>query len=184
MLRLALLTALCALPSLPLAAEGCPPAEDRADELAALFTAVQRAPSERAAQVLSNRMWEIWASAPDDKAQRFLDDGMSRRSAFDFPGAVAAFDALIEYCPAYAEGYNQRAFVAFIREDYPAALRDLDNALDRSPAHVAALAGRALTLMALERHSEALKDLRAALTLNPWLPERHLLSQLEALDSL
>ncbi|KAF0676752.1 tetratricopeptide repeat protein [Profundibacterium mesophilum] len=182
--RLPAILVLCVLPALPLAAQDCPAPQDRMDELAVLFTAIQSAPDANAAQVLSNRMWQIWATAPDARAQRLLDDGMSRRSSFDFEGAVAAFDALIAYCPDYAEGYNQRAFVAFIREDYPAALRDLDRALRRAPAHVAALSGRALTLMALGRDSAALESLRAALTLNPWLPERHLLAELEARDSL
>ncbi|KKL65864.1 hypothetical protein LCGC14_2150700, partial [marine sediment metagenome] len=122
----------------------------------------------------------IWADAPDARAQELLDEGLARRGAFDLDGARVAFDALIAYCPSYAEGYNQRAFIAFMREDYAAALVDLDRALARLPLHVAALSGKALTLMGLGRDGEAQEVLRAALTLNPWLPERGLLR--DALD--
>ena len=112
------------------------------------------------------------------KAQEILDRGMRRRSAYDFLGAMQDFDRLIAYCPDYAEGYNQRGFVSFIRQDYPAALIDLDRVIALSPRHTGALTGRALTLMALGRTAEARADLLVALALNPWLPERRFLDQL------
>ena len=39
--------------------------------------------------------------------------------------ATDALDRLVEYCPNYAEGYNQRAFVSFLRQDFEAALVEL-----------------------------------------------------------
>jgi len=81
----------------------------------------------------------------------------------------------VDYCPAYAEGYNQRAFVNFLRQNFAPALEDLDRALALSPRHIAALSGKALTLMGLGRDAEAQDVLRSALELNPWLNERHLL---------
>jgi len=97
----------------------------------------------------------------------------------DLRNAVAAFDALIAYCPDYAEGYNQRAFARYLRQDFAPALEDLDAALARSPRHIGALSGKALTLMGLGRDREALATLRAALALNPWLSERALVPVLE-----
>jgi tetratricopeptide (TPR) repeat protein len=120
-------------------------------------------------------MWELWAEAPDQAAQAVLDRGMGKRRSYNFQGALEEFDRLIEYCPNYAEGYNQRAFVNFLREEYELALVDLDRALDLSPTHVAALAGKALTLMGLGRIDEGQAALKQALKLNPWLPERRML---------
>lgn len=157
----------------------CPPVPDRDDALAALFTQARQAPDARAAAPLSQRMWAIWADAPDDRAQEMLDRGMARREAFDFGAAEAAFDALVEYCPDYAEGYNQRAFVAFLRGDFDAALVDLDRALARQPLHVAALSGKALTLIELGREADAQDALGRALSLNPWIPERRLKRDLD-----
>jgi tetratricopeptide (TPR) repeat protein len=158
----------------------CPPAPDHADALTGLIERVQAAPDERSARIISNEMWELWADAPDQRAQELLDEGMSRREAYDFKGAVVAFDALVDYCPDYAEGYNQRAFVNFIRQDYEGALPDLERALALSPRHIAAITGQALTLAALDRKAEAALVLREALEMNPWLGERALLSVLEA----
>ena len=167
-----LLLSLLPLPSL--AAE-CPAPPDHGAELSALLAEVQAATSQGVARELTNRMWEFWADAPDEAAQAVLDHGMERSAANDFLAALEAFDKLVVYCPDYAEGYNQRAFVNFLRQDYAAALPDLDRALDLSPQHIGALSGRALTLMGLGRDDEAQAVLREAVKLNPWLSERGLL---------
>lgn len=155
----------------------CPPSPDITDQEAALFTQAQAAENELAAQPIRQALWQLWATAPDEAAQALLDRGMSARGSYDFLGAMDAFDRLVEYCPDYAEGYNQRAFVNFLREDFEPALTDLDLALARNPNHVAALSGKALTLMGLGRGDEAQDVLREAIKLNPWIPERGLLSE-------
>ncbi len=96
--------------------------------------------------------------------------------------AIAAFDTLIEYCPQYAEGYNQRAFANFLQQDYALALEDLELALARNPNHIAAMSGKALTLMELGRHEAGQAVLREALKLNPWLAERHRLTEMPGED--
>lgn len=156
------------------AAADCPPAPDHAAPLNALIAQVQAAQTEGDARRIVNRMWDYWADAPDEQAQAILDRGMTRRAAFDLAGALSDFDRLIAYCPDYAEGYNQRAFVNFQRGDFETALSDLNRALDLSPRHIGALSGKALSLFGLGRRPEARAALAAALTLDPWLPERGL----------
>lgn len=164
----------------PLWATGCPAPPDHAAALSELIKEAREAPDAPAGQEVSNKMWALWADAPDARAQAMLDRAMARRESYDFDGARAAAKELITYCPDYAEGYNQRAFLSFLSQDFDAALPDLDAALARNPRHVAALTGKALTLHALGRNAEAALALRAALALNPWLGERHLLPVLEA----
>ncbi len=169
-----------ALPLLVLAQTSfaaCPPPPDIAAREAALFETVQAAKNELQAEGATRGLWELWTDAPDAAAQELLDQGMAARASYDFLRATETFDRLVDYCPDYAEGYNQRAFVHFLREDFGAALVDLDLALERSPNHVGALSGKALTLMGLGRQEEAQDVLRAALELNPWIPERGLLQE-------
>ena len=154
----------------------CPPPPDIAEQQTVILGQIRAAASERDARILSNQLWDLWATAPDELAQEMLDQGMTARASYDFLTAINAFDRLTDYCPDYAEGYNQRAFVNFIRQDYAAALIDLDLALERAPEHVAAMSGKALTLMGLDRHDEAQEVLRDAVRLNPWIPERGLLT--------
>ena len=153
----------------------CPPPPDIADAATVLLERAQAAPNEMAAQGISGQLWELWATAPDAQAQALLDRGMTARASYNFIDALDAFDRLVDYCPDYAEGYNQRAFVNFLRQDFASALVDLDLALERSPRHVAAISGKALTLMGLGRNDEAQVVLREAVALNPWISERSLL---------
>lgn len=153
----------------------CPAPPDHDVGIARVIEEMRVARSEAEARALSPKLWALWTDAPDEPAQALLDDGMNRQLAYDFLGALEYFDRLVAYCPGYAEGYNQRAFVNFLRQDYAAALPDLDRALELSPTHLGALTGRAMTLMALGRQDEAQQDLRVAVGLNPWLPERQLL---------
>ena len=178
MLRLTLSAIVLLLP-FEAGAETCPAAPDHVASFDRLFAEARAAPSEAAAQLVVNQMWALWADAPDARAQEVLDRGLRRRASYDFIGALQDFEVLIAYCPDYAEGYNQRGFIRFIQQDYPAALDDLDRVIALSPRHVGALSGRALTLMALGRHGAARADLLAAMALNPWLPERRFLAQLE-----
>ncbi|MEM8775298.1 MAG: tetratricopeptide repeat protein [Pseudomonadota bacterium] len=175
-MRLTAIAILCAGPAF---SNACPEPPDHNFALTKLIEDVRAAPTEFDGRQISGEMWKLWIDAPDQKAQELLDEGMSRRASADFDGAIKALDALVTYCPDYAEGYNQRAFVNFLREDYEAALPDLDRAINLSPRHVAAIAGQALTYAALGRNAEAATALRRALDLNPWLTERHMLPGLE-----
>ncbi len=159
----------------PALADTCPNVPDRSGEIGEMIRQLTLAPSEGAAAEWNQKLWEIWLDAPDAVAQKFLDDGMTQRRYANYLAAIINFDALINYCPDYAEGYNQRAFANFLQRDYAAALVDLDRALDLRPRHIGALSGKALTLMGMGREDDAQEVLREALKLNPWLGERHLL---------
>lgn len=165
---------LCLLAS-PVFSETCPPVADHSVRQSEIIASLGSAKRPDEAQVLSQELWALWTDAPDERAQALLNEGMARRSSYDFLGSRNVLDRLVEYCPAYAEGYNQRAFTNYLGQDFEAALVDLDRALAILPNHVAALSGKALTLIGLGRNVEAQEVLRAALAMNPWLQERSLL---------
>jgi tetratricopeptide (TPR) repeat protein len=166
------LIAVLTLAAAPALAEVCPPEPDRSAETEAIIAELSVAPTEAAGRALNDQLWEIWATAPDAEAQALLDEGMRRRASYDYAGAIEVFDALIAYCPDYAEGYNQRAFARFLRQEFQPALEDLDETLARKPRHIGALSGKALTLLSMGRVKAGQAVLREALALNPWLPER------------
>ncbi|MEL6204926.1 MAG: hypothetical protein AAFR47_06405 [Pseudomonadota bacterium] len=157
----------------------CPHAIRDAVRERALLDDLARAENEAAARKINAALWELWTDAPDPHAQKLLDSGMARLRVGDFRAARSAFDTLVDYCPDYAEGYNQRAFAHYLQHNFGPALVDLDHALVLSPNHIGALSGRALVLMGLGRDREALDQLKAALALNPWLSERSLVPVLQ-----
>lgn len=153
----------------------CPDPPDVRREMLNLVAKANAAKTFTDGRRISGQMWLVWLRAPDQHAQVVLDAGMSRRDVADFAGALLEFDKLIEYCPSYAEGWNQRAYIHFLQNDYEKALVDLDVAIKLQPLHVAAQSGRALTLMNMTRLDEARTQLLAAVDNNPWLSERALL---------
>ncbi len=175
------ISALLAVLAAPAFAD-CPPVVDYTAEMDLLIAEAQRAETAQGGRYAAQAMWAVWMKAPDQKAQDLLNRGLSHLGSGDLTPAREVFSELVDYCPDYAEGYNQRAFVAFLRNDFPEALRDLDKAIARSPRHVAAISGKALTLQSMGRFEESQKVLREALALNPWIPERRYLKEIPGED--
>lgn len=166
----------------PVFAQACPPVPDHSQRLSEIVSALSMSRGEGEARTLTQQLWALWTDAPDELAQAMLDEGMSRRSSYDFLGARNVLSKLVDYCPDYAEGYNQRAFASYLAQDFESALVDLDRALELVPNHIAALSGKGLTLMGLGRDVEAQDALRSAVEMNPWLQERVLLEEPIAQD--
>lgn len=171
--RLALVACLAAAP--PALAEPCPPAPEIDTALDVLIADAQAAKTYMAGRDAFVDMRALWMAAPDSWSGELLDIALERIAIADYPGALLGLDELVSYCPQWAEGWNQRAFVYFLQEDYRAALDDLEKALALSPRHVAAISGKGLTLMRMGRAEEGDRVLREAVALHPWLPERGLL---------
>lgn len=168
-----MILSLCAAPAFA----DCPAGTDYSTRIDGLVERMQVAPHEGAARGLSGEMWEIWVDAPDELAQAMLDEGMALLQMGAHAGSARVLSRLVDYCPNYAEGYNQRAFAAFLQGKYDDALVDLDAAIALQPVHLGALTGKALTLIRMGRNDEAQIVLRTALAINPWLAERALLDE-------
>lgn len=160
----------------PLAAD-CPAVPDHSALFTQLHEELQGAQNEMAAAPINAQMWDLWTDAPDEQAQALLDRGVQRLRGRDFLGAITDFTTLIDYCPNYAEGYNQRAFAHFLQGKHAFAEGDLVRALELSPNHVGARSGLGLTYMQMGRKADARRELLRALEINPWLSERHYLAQ-------
>lgn len=171
-----LILALALAPTIA-AANMCPPVADTTAERDDIYQQLRFVETERDAARLNAQLWELWLVAPDAAAQRMLDEGIAKLRSADFLGSRDVLDDLVDYCPEYAEGYNQRAFANFLQQDFAAAAVDLERAREIDPRHLGVLTGLAMTLIALDRNDEAQEVLRQALRLNPMLSERRLLTE-------
>ncbi len=159
----------------PFAAGACPMSGVVSEDHPALFDTLKTSESEMAGRTIQNQIWELWIVAPDARSQSLLDEGRERIRYGDYEGAETVLSELIEYCPTYAEGWNQRAYARFLRQDYGRALEDISQTLELEPMHFGALAGRATTLINMGRTEIGVVALKEALKVHPWLSERHLL---------
>ena len=138
-----------------------------------LLKRLANAESQQEGRTAEDAMWQFWFSlSPTTKIRQLLDNGIERREAYDFEAAENFFDQVVESAPDYAEGYNQRAFARFLRENYSASLSDLEKALELEPDHFGAMSGMYHILRIQNRHQSAMDLLRRAVTIHPWLQER------------
>lgn len=159
----------------PTFAQSCPSVQVDLPLQDQLYAALKSAPNEMEGRTIHSEIWETWITAPDEKSQELMDQGRERVRVADYEQAEALFGQLIDYCPDYAEGWNQRAHVRYLRLDYDNALEDITEALEREPRHFGALSGRGLILISIGRHNIGYVALREAIDLNPWMSERYLL---------
>lgn len=143
-----------------------------------LLKELAKAEDAQVARHAESAVWQYWFSlSPTLKVREMLDAGMERREAYDYDAAERYFDQVIESAPEYAEGYNQRAFVLFLRENYNDAQADLEKTLTLEPDHFGALSGLFHILRRQNRQKAALSVLRSAVSVHPWLNEHTLLPE-------
>ena len=95
--------------------------------------------------------------------------------------AETEFTRVIDVAPDFAEGWNKRATVRFMRKDYAGSIADCQETLARNPNHFGASSGQGLCHMWLGEYREAAVCFRRALEIHPHLDAvRHNLALAEA----
>jgi tetratricopeptide (TPR) repeat protein len=144
-------------------------------QLAASKTPEEGKPIERAIE-------NVWLASGSPSIDLLMARGMDALREGDHDRAYFYFDEVVTLAPGFAEGWDKRAAIHYIREDYGDALRDIENVLRLEPRHFGALAGLGVILEELGDRKGALDAYRRALALNPWienLPERMLPLELD-----
>lgn len=154
-------------------------AEKRAAERERLFVALARAQTEGEARTLAHAIWRFWFEPPNAEAGALMDRALARIRRRDYAGAIRVLDALVVLAPDWAEAWNQRATVRFLRGNYDGSLADIERVLALEPKHFGALAGQALILIRIGRVGTGRAVLRQALRVHPFLAERRLLMPAE-----
>lgn len=148
-----------------------PPAEARQDDarLKDLFGELKDATSSLEARVIETKIWKIWTENGDPRIDALMDRGTDAMSINDTDTALAAFDQVVKLDGTFAEGFNKRATVEFIRHDYGASVADIERTLKLEPRHFGALAGLGQVYLAMHKKAAALKAFQAALAIDPKL---------------
>lgn len=160
----------------------CPGALEYADRKAELRTAILGARNASAGRLLSRELADLRSIAPDRRSQALLDEGRAALGTGALDTASARLEALVLYCPDFAEGFRARGHLHVLQGRVAAALADIDRALALAPDHAPAMAERAALLMRQGRFLEAQEALSSALALNPWLPQQSLAHTLPGLE--
>ncbi len=141
-----------------------------------LFAALKEARSEAEARGIEAAIWQMWmAQGPSIAVRRDMAAAMQARLDHDYDQALTLLDGIVDDAPGYAEGWNQRAFVRFLRGDPYGALADIDTALGHGAEAFRGAVAKGMILMQLGRIELARKALKEAVEIDPWLPARSMI---------
>lgn len=144
-------------------------AEARRAVLDKLYGELARAQDEVAARALESAIQSVWLESGSPSIDLLMSRGLDALREDNFDRAYFYFDEVVTLAPGFAEGWNKRATIHYLREDYARALRDIEYVLRLEPRHFAALAGLGVILEELDDKKGALEAYRKALAINPQL---------------
>ena len=114
-------------------------------------------------------LWRTWCRSGDSEADRIFRAAVDALQQHRFEDAEGLFSRVIELKPEFAEGWNKRATVRYMRQNFAGSIADCRETLARNPNHFGASAGQGLCHMSLAEFREAAVCFRRALEIHPHL---------------
>ena len=126
-------------------------------------------------------LWRAWCYSGDSEADRNFRAGVEAIQQQHLQRAEDLFGRVIQIDPTFAEGWNKRATVRYMRQDFRGSIADCQETLTRNPNHFGASSGQGLCHMSLNEFREAAICFRRALDIHPHLDAvRHNLALAQA----
>jgi tetratricopeptide (TPR) repeat protein len=145
------------------------PRVDRTHNIDFLFEALKVAPDESSAKAIEERIWALWLQSGSDTANILMTRVKTAVDGKDLELAIRLLDALVEIKPDYAEAWNRRATVFYMKKEFTRALSDIRQVLALEPRHFGAMSGLGLIMQDLGDDKRALDVYRRALSIHPRL---------------
>ena len=114
-------------------------------------------------------LWRAWCRSGDSEIDRMMQQGMDEMQQSRLADAEELFDRIIARAPEFAEGWNKRATVRYLRKNFTASVADCQQTLVRNPHHFGAFSGQGLCHLSLNQFREAAVCFRRALEIHPHL---------------
>ncbi len=140
---------------------------DAGGELDSLFEALAAAPNVTVAIHIEAKIRKRWIAAGGPTLALITSRALDAILKKDYDHALDLIETAIALDPDYAEAWNQRATIHYLRDNYGQALVDLERTLALEPRHFGALADLGQVFRDLGDKPRALAAFRAALKLNP-----------------
>ena len=141
----------------------------RSKSLNDLLVRLQSAADAEAAQQIEHSIWEIWCQFDD--GNEHINHLMERAALMvrqqRLEHALVLCNTVIELAPEFAEGWNRRATLHYLRGDYASSARDIKQTLLLEPRHFGALSGLGLIMIRLRAPDAAIVAFEKALAVNP-----------------
>jgi tetratricopeptide (TPR) repeat protein len=154
-------------------------AEQRAKLLEELYTRLAAAPNPEDAEPIAKSIERLWHFSGSATADLLVDRAIAAGNASNQELAMKLLDATVLLQPDYAEAWNRRAYLYYLKNDYKRALGDLRRVLALEPNHFRALEGLAQILRSIGEKKAALDAYKKLLAVHP-----HAAGAKQAVDEL
>ncbi|MEW5964860.1 MAG: tetratricopeptide repeat protein [Pseudomonadota bacterium] len=152
---------------------------DRSRILEGLYAHLATADGEESAQLIAQSIERIWLHSGSETVSLLMGRAIRAAEEKRLDLAIQLLDAVVELAPDFAEGWNRRALVHYMRDDYALALGDLRRVLALEPNHFKALDGLVQILREMGEKKAALKALQQLLAIHPhWQGGKQALEEL------
>ena len=118
-------------------------ADQKDSRLNSLFDELFLSNDNMQASTILADIWDIWSIAENIDAQEIFDEGNNMMDRGSLEEAITLFTHVIDLKPDFAEGWNKRATVLFLKGDLEASISDIQKTLELEPRHFGALDGLA-----------------------------------------
>ncbi len=118
-------------------------ADQKDSRLNSLFDELFLSNDNMQASTILADIWDIWSIAENVEAQEIFDEGNNMMDRGSLEEAITLFTQVIDLKPDFAEGWNKRATVLFLKGDLEASISDIQKTLELEPRHFGALDGLA-----------------------------------------
>jgi tetratricopeptide (TPR) repeat protein len=126
-------------------------------------------------------LWRAWCRSDDPETDRLFRAGVDAMQQNRLADAEEFFGQVVKMASDFAEAWNKRATVRYMRKDFEGSVADCRETLARNPHHFGAASGQGLCHMELGEFREAAVCFRRALEIHPHLDAvRHNLALAEA----
>lgn len=116
----------------------------------------------------TRELWQIWFMQKGAAGYELLERSQVLVDAGHFDEAEALLTEVVENLPDFAEAWNRRAVLHYLKRDYRRSLADCDRVIELNPAHFGALHGKGLCHAALGNYVAAIQAFRQALEIQPF----------------
>jgi tetratricopeptide (TPR) repeat protein len=142
-------------------------AAERSKLLANLYAYLATAEDERQAKPITEAIERLWLFADSDTVGVLMDRSAKAVAAKNYDLAIRFLDAVVDLAPDYAEGWNRRAYVHYLRNDVERMVGDLRRCLALEPNHYRALDGLGQILKETGQKKAALKAFERLMEIHP-----------------
>ena len=118
-------------------------ADQKDSRLNSLFDELFLSNDNMQASTILAEIWDTWSIAENVEAQKKFDEGNNMMDRGSLEEAIALFTQVIDIKPDFAEGWNKRATVLFLKGELEASISDIQKTLELEPRHFGALDGLA-----------------------------------------